>query len=105
MPALFRRLESGKSGPQCIEEIGGIQTITMLNDYGGESSVTRIYVYDGMLREWFTEADVPFEPEYGETVCKADGLEAEMDGNLLTVKIQANGTETEIFYSPRSVTP
>lgn len=85
-----------------VEEIDGIQAITMLNVYEDESYVTRIYVYDGMLREWFTEADAEFQPEFGETVCPADSMEAEMDGKTLTVRIQADGTETEIFFAPRT---
>lgn len=88
-----------------IEEIGGIQTLSMLNRYEEDSYVTRIYVYDGMLREWFTEADAVFEPEFGESVCPADSLEAEIDGNTLKVKVLANGTETEIFYTPRTAMP
>lgn len=84
-----------------IEETDGIQTITLLNTYDEESYITRLYVYDGMLRELFTEADLPFDPAWGEPICPAESLQAEFQDGLLNVKITSGGAESEIFYAPR----
>ena len=84
-----------------IEEPDGIQTITLLNTYDEESYITRIYVYEGMLRELFTEADLPFDPEWGEPVCEAEFMQAEFRDGMLYVKITSGGTESEIFFAPR----
>lgn len=75
-----------------LETVDGVETVTLLNSYDGEEYVTRLYVYDGYLREWFTEASEPFEPENGEPVCEADAMSAELEGNLLTVSIETDGT-------------
>ena len=91
-----------EAGVLLIEEADGIQTITLLNTYDEESYVTRLYVYNGMMRELFTEAEIPFDPAWGESICEADSMEAEFREGLLHIKITANGTEREIIYAPRS---
>jgi hypothetical protein len=88
-----------------IEDIEGVKSISMINDYGFESYVTRLYVYEGNLREWFAGSDIPFDPHGGETVCPADSMEAEIKDGLLTVVIHANDMESVIHYAPRAVAP
>lgn len=88
-----------------IEELEGVQAVSMLNTYDEESYVTRIYVYDGSLREWFSSADMPFDPKDGETVCAADSLSAVLENGILRVMVTENGIETEIDFAPRTVTP
>lgn len=88
-----------------IEEVEGVQTISMVNDYGFDSYVTRLYVYDGSLREWFAGSDIPFEPHGGETVCAADSMEAELEDGLLTVVIRSDDKESVIHFAPRAVAP
>lgn len=70
-----------------LEDIGGIRSVTLLHEYDDEAYVTRMYVYDGMLRELFTSADSEFEPDFGEPVCAAQEMVAELNGRLMTVKI------------------
>ena len=86
------------------EDVNGIQTITMENDYG-DIYVTRIYLYDGKLREWFALAEIPFEPANGETVCSLDTMQAELKDGLLHVVVSEHGTEMEIDYAPRTAEP
>lgn len=85
-----------------IEELEGVQTLTLLNDYDGEGYVTRLYVYDGQLREWFSSTDMEFSPHNGEAVCDAEAMHAEINEGLLTVFITENGVETEISFAPRA---
>ena len=87
-----------------VEDVYGIQTITMENDYG-DIYVTRIYLYDGKLREWFALAEIPFEPANGETVCSLDTMQAELKDGLLHVVVSEHGTEMEIDYAPRTTEP
>ncbi|MCR4622475.1 MAG: DUF4860 domain-containing protein [Clostridiales bacterium] len=68
-----------------IEEVDGITALTMETTEEFDVYATRVYVYDGMLREWYAGSDVEFEPDQGEAVCKADEMRAEMNGNLLAV--------------------
>lgn len=58
---------------------------------------TRLYAYDGYLRECFTPGDIPFDPEYGETMCELNRFEPEMDGKMLTVALESeDGVESTI---------
>ena len=90
-----------ETGVLRVEDVNGIQTITMENDYG-DIYVTRIYLYDGKLREWFALAEIPFEPANGETVCSLDTMQAELKDGLLHVVVSEHGTEMEIDYAPRT---
>ena len=93
-----------EAGVLRVEDVDGVQTITMENDYG-DIYVTRIYLYDGKLREWFALADIPFEPANGETVCSLDTMQAELKDGLLHVVVSEHGTEMEIDYAPRTTEP
>ena len=92
--AYLRSMLRGNDGEGALrlETVDGVDTVTLLSSYDGEEYVTRLYVYDGYLREWFTEASEPFEPENGETVCEADAMTAELNGELLTVSVETDGT-------------
>ena len=93
-----------EAGVLRVEDVDGVQTITMENDYG-DIYVTRIYLYDGKLREWFALADIPFEPANGETVCSLDTMQAALKDGLLHVVVSEHGTEMEIDYAPRTTEP
>ena len=93
-----------EAGVLRVEDVDGVQTITMENDYG-DIYVTRIYLYDGKLREWFALAEIPFEPANGETVCSLDTMQAELKDGLLHVVVSEHGTEMEIDYAPRTTEP
>ena len=85
-----------------VENVNGIPTICMRNVYDGDSYVTRLYVYDGKLREWFTEETEEFVPENGETVCDMEEMNAEVDGQLLKVGLKARDAWTEVDIALRS---
>ena len=85
------------------ESVDGIPTISLRNVYDDEEYITRVYVYDGMLREWFASADIPFHPENGEAVCAADELSAVMDGNLFLVRVRNGDTWSQVNIALRAV--
>lgn len=90
-----------ESGVLRVEDVDGLQTITMENDWG-DIYITRLYLYDGYLREWFAMKEIPFEPKNGETVCVLDSMQSEMKDGLLHVVVSENGTEMDIYFAPRS---
>lgn len=90
-----------ESGVLRVEDVNGVQTITMENDWG-DIYVTRIYVYEGKLREWFALAEIPFQPENGESVCDLDSMYVEMQDGILKVTVSENGTEMEIDFAPHA---
>ncbi|MBQ3373658.1 MAG: DUF4860 domain-containing protein [Oscillospiraceae bacterium] len=79
-----------------------VETLTLHHDYDGEEYVTRIYVYGGFLREWFTHAEEPFRPDQGEIVCPAEELTAEYSGSLLKVQVAAGGEREEVILALRA---
>lgn len=79
-----------------VDEIDGVTSVTLVNAYDGVEYLTRLYVYDGMLREWFTEAETAFEPENGEPVCAADEMKASLNGRLLSVQMRHGDEWTNV---------
>ena len=79
-----------------------VEALSLLNNYDGEEYITRIYTYDGFLREWFTHADEPFRPDQGEIVCPAEELTAERSASLLTVHLLAGGMQEDVVLALRA---
>ena len=94
-PAYLRSMlrSTDETGSIRLEELDGVQTISLINVYDGEEYATRMYVYDGMLYEWFTEASAPFNPESGDSVCAADSMTVEAENGLLTIHLQSGEQE------------
>ena len=81
----------------------GNDTLFLREDIDGASYVTRVYCYDGSIRELFTEADAPVSPEDGEQVLSASGLTfAESDGVLTVSAAEDGGAVTELTLLLRS---
>lgn len=70
-----------------IEEIDGVKTLAFREDIDGDAYVTRIYPYEGQLRELFTEEAYAFDPEWGEVICPAEEFDPEIRDDLLTVRM------------------
>ena len=85
-----------------VETVDGIPTISIRNVYDGDAYITRLYVYDGKLREWFTEESEEFVPEFGETVCNMDEMNAEIAGKLLKIGLRSQDTWTTVDIALRS---
>ena len=88
-----------EAGTVQVADEDGVRAVVLNTRYDSDEYLTRIYVYDGMLRELFTEAEMPFEPENGETVCPAEDMEAELDGELLRVRVLTEGEWHEVDYA------
>ncbi len=102
--AYVRSMVRGSDQDQSVsvETEDGIPVIALRNVYDGETYVTRLYVYDGMLREWFTEEGEEFVPEFGESVCAMDEMNAAITGQLLQVSLRAEDTWTAVDIALRS---
>ena len=125
-----RLREADRQGVLDPEQLDGADMLKIINDQDGTATV--LYVYDGMLYEWFTlkslaerfegpeqegtgmQAQGPDEGEgqgsgvvvvqsaRGESVCALDEMSVSMEGNLLTVRLR-NGQEwTSVDYAVRS---
>ncbi len=98
--AMVRSLD--ETGTVLAEDVDGIPTVALV--YEDEEGVyyTRIYVYDGMLRERLYSAEEDFAPERGNEICPAEALTASMDRGLLSVEILAEGALTRVDMALRA---
>ena len=70
-----------------------------------EGYVTKLYYYEGYLRELLCEADEETEPEDGQEVLPASSFFVEKEGPLLQITVgDENGTEHTLFLAVRSET-
>lgn len=95
--------QADKAGAVCIGEFGGVESLEFTNDYGGEIYTTRIYCYDGYLRELFAPAKGNFQPEDGEKIIAAEQVDFTMTNGCLRIGITSvDGEMTEQILSLRS---
>jgi hypothetical protein len=80
----------------CVETFNGESALCIYEVHGEQTSVTRIYAYDGYLRELFSGAQGEFKPLDGvEILCLEDldfawkgGIDGDgLDGGLLTISL------------------
>ena len=71
-----------------VEEIDGIQTVSIRSEYDGEVYYTRYYSYDGSLWEWFSSQSRAFKPSDGEVICACGKMEAAREDGLLHVTVE-----------------
>ena len=103
-PAYVRSMlrADDETGAVSVREEAGLTTVVMENEYDGDAYVTRIYCYDGMLYEWFSDADREFVPEEGETVCACGGMTAELQSGMLTVSLLSGDQWTRVDIALRA---
>ena len=65
----------------------GNDTLFLREEIEGEPYITRIYVWDGYLRELFAAAGDPFVPEDGEKILAAETLSFTYDQGLLQISL------------------
>lgn len=85
-----------------VEDVDGVCAVTMQNVYDDETYLTRLYVYDGMLREWFSYEGAHFSPENGEAVCEVDEMQAELSPHLLSVRLRNGEDWTNVNVALRA---
>lgn len=79
--------QSDVAGDLWIEDFDGVSTLVFREEFEGEYYLTRVYCYEGYIRELFTSAEGIFLPRDGEKVLKAEGLDFTLEGELLTIEL------------------
>lgn len=82
-----------------IGELDGCEALILEETVEGETYTTRIYCYDGWLRELYTVPGAALPPKAGTAVLEADLLELRREGNLLAVTL---GAEELLLYLPEA---
>lgn len=85
-----------------VSEHDGTDVLSFGEEIEGEDYITRIYCYDGWIRELFTFRDAEFFPEDGEAVVQAQAMELGLDDDLLTVELtDSDGAEIHLALTLR----
>ena len=85
-----------------VENFGGEPALVMSEMIDGVCYETRIYCYDGWLRELFAESGYNASPEDGEQLLPLEALELTLESGLLRVTFtDEDNTETELLLSCR----
>ena len=82
----------------CLEDFCGLQTMTVREEIGGRTYVTRVYCYDGHIRELFAAESTVVSPGDGEILFEAEDLLFSVDEQMMTVEIvHPDGAEQQLF--------
>jgi len=88
-----------QAGAISVGEFNGIPALLFEEELGGNHFTTTIYIYDGWVRELFHETAVPFEPEDGTPLIRADYLGFEEIDDIIKISTGFGS----ILISPRSM--
>jgi hypothetical protein len=83
--------QADRTGAVTVENFQGVEALVLSEDLDGETYLTRVYCYDGYLRELSAEAGAELSPEDGEQVLAADSLLVEERGNALWLRLETDG--------------
>lgn len=90
------------AGEVTVVSFDGVPAIQLAEEVDGETYTTRVYWFDGYIRELFSSAEDDLLPEDGEQVFPADAMTVELNGELLRIRITDDGQTTEQFLACRS---
>jgi hypothetical protein len=82
----------------------GTDVLCLMEEIDGERYVTRVYCYDGYVRELFTAESVAFDPVVGEKIAPAAEVSFSLEEESLYVTVtQADGTVLRQILTLRSI--
>lgn len=86
-----------------LEDFGGQDVLVFRERIGQKEYLTRLYCYDGWIRELFAAESGSFSPEDGEKVLEAEGLSFSLEDGVLTALILfSDGSRQELTLYLRS---
>lgn len=72
-----------------VEDFGGCEALVTWEEIEGETYRTRVYCYDGYIRELFCAEHAALSPEDGEKILEAEHLSFSLQSNVLTVRMDS----------------
>ena len=95
--------QADRAGGVTMGAFGGSDALELWETVDGEDYLTRVYCYDGWLRELFSGAGGDFAPADGEKVLEADSLTLTLSpAGLLTAELTAAGETKQVCLYLRS---
>ena len=75
-------------GGVAVADFGGCDALVIPQQVGEETYITRVYCYDGWLMELFSSENGVFDPQDGEKLLPAEGLELDLEAGLLLARVR-----------------
>lgn len=98
MQYIASQIRSNDADSVSVESFGDGNAIVLSDG----TYATRIYCYDGYLRELYCAANHTPNPEEGERILRAAHMQLSLDDGLLSVTITADGKENTMRLSLRN---
>ena len=70
--------------------------LILSEDIEGEIYETRIYIYNGYLRESFVPAETPFNAEYGFEIIQLDSFIVKRENNVIGIELSSGANKRNI---------
>lgn len=95
---LTMRVQQGDAeGCLWVEDFSGCPALTVAEQIGGQTYLTRVYCYDGWLRELLCPEGSGLAPADGEKLLPCQALDFQRDGTLLTAWVTLpDGQQVEV---------
>ncbi len=94
--------QAGSGDAISVEDFRGVTALTVREEIGGIVFLTRIYCYDGHLRELFSMEGGDLTPADGESILPLAALEGECtDDRLILHLTHEDGTQRELILALR----
>lgn len=84
--------QADHAGGIAVEDFGGVDALILGAD---ETYAAWIYCYDGWLMELYCLAEEPMEPQDGQRIMEAEGLELSLEDGLLEAVLTTAGGRSE----------
>lgn len=81
-----------------VEDFDGCSALVLREKTEGETYLTRVYSYDGVIRELYCAETARLTPEDGEAILQAESLTFELKENILMVNL--GGEQQLALYLP-----
>ena len=79
--------QADREGCVSVRDFEGCPALILSEEIDGISYETRVYYYDGYIRELFAAADGSFLPQDGEKVLEAKGLQIDLEALGLHLRV------------------
>ena len=100
---LSTRVRQGDcAGGIAVEDFGSQSALVLRQEIDGEPYLTRVYCYDGFLRELFTTETGSFSPEDGEKLLEMESLRFAAEGDSLSAQFVTAGKPGNCIWYLRS---
>lgn len=84
---LTRVRQADCPGAVSVDRFGMVETLELTETIDGTEYVTRVYCFDGYIRELFSAASYDFQPFDGQCILPAQDLSFTLEDSLLTAEI------------------